>query len=35
MKKVGNQQLTATGYNRSVYVIGAPHRENLLAKEDC
>jgi len=21
--------------NRSVYIIGAPHRENLLAKEDC
>jgi len=24
-----------TLYNRSVYAIGAPHRENFLAKEDC
>jgi hypothetical protein len=23
-----------TGHNRSVYVIGAPHRENFLAKEE-
>jgi hypothetical protein len=23
------------GGNRSVYAIGAPHRENFLTKEDC
>ena len=27
-------KIISTGYNRSVYAIGAPHRENLLAKED-
>ena len=26
--------IKATNYNRSVYVIGAPHRENFLAKEE-
>ena len=27
--------LKGTNGNRSVYVIGAPHRENVLAKEEC
>jgi len=27
--------MKTTNANRSVYVIGFPHRENFLAKEDC
>ena len=27
-------RIIRAAYNRSVYVIGAPHRENFLAKED-
>ncbi len=26
--------INKTAHNRSVYAIGAPHRENFLAKED-
>ena len=31
--EIMNEQ-SKTHHNRSVYVIGAPHRENFLAKDD-
>ena len=33
-KLLSQESLKTTMHNRSVYVIGFPHRENLLAKED-
>ena len=32
---ISNDYYELTTHNRSVYAIGFPHRENLLAKEDC